>query len=78
MPTLSSEHDEALRWLAKEISASPRNEALALVAYLEQQAKARGDLGCLRVNADYHGLAGMDRSQALRVAQLSRCDAADN
>jgi hypothetical protein len=38
----------------------------------------RTHLGSLRVNADHHGLAGMDWPQALCVAQLSRHHAADN
>ena len=36
------------------------------------------DLRGFRVNADHHGLAGMDWPQTLCVAQISRRHAADN
>ena len=36
------------------------------------------DLRSLLVNAHHHGLAGVDWPHALGVAQLSRCQAADN
>ena len=46
---MPSEHERALEWLSREVQPLPRQEALAFLAYLEQQAKARSDLGCLRV-----------------------------